>query len=94
MSRRKNPKADRSVTCDLFSHQFGWELRLLIGQELVQSRVVNSGSEPFERLSSGASPSAISDSTCNVLFAESKNREGKVQRDPCPSALSYCWILK
>lgn len=35
-------KADRAASCDVFSHQLGWELRLMIGAELVQSRVVRS----------------------------------------------------
>lgn len=35
-------KADRTASCDVFSHQLGWELRLIIGTELVQSRVVRS----------------------------------------------------
>ena len=35
-------KADRAASCDVFSHHFGWELRLMVGQELLQSRVVRS----------------------------------------------------
>jgi hypothetical protein len=38
-------KADRRATCELFSHQFGWELRLVVGNELLQSRVVRSEPE-------------------------------------------------
>jgi len=33
-------KNDRAATCEVLSHQFGWELRLMVGDELLQSRVV------------------------------------------------------
>jgi hypothetical protein len=33
-------KNDRAATCEVFSHQLGWELRLIVGPELVQSQVV------------------------------------------------------
>ena len=38
-------KNDRAASCDVFSHQLGWELRLAMGQELLQSRVVRSEAE-------------------------------------------------
>ena len=38
-------KDDRAASCDVFSHQLGWELRLMVGQELLQSRVVRSEPE-------------------------------------------------
>jgi hypothetical protein len=37
-------KGDREARCVLLSHQFGWELRLLIG-ELVRSQVCRSSEE-------------------------------------------------
>jgi hypothetical protein len=38
-------KADRAAICEVYSHQFGWELRLVIGNELLQSRVVRTEPE-------------------------------------------------
>ena len=32
-------KGKRTARCQLVSHQLGWECRLLVGQELVQSQV-------------------------------------------------------
>lgn len=38
-------KADRAATCDVCSHQFGWELRLTVGSEVLQTRVVRAEPE-------------------------------------------------
>jgi hypothetical protein len=35
----------RTAVCKLFSHQFGWKCRLLVGRELVQSQVCRSQEE-------------------------------------------------
>jgi hypothetical protein len=40
-------KADREARCALFSHQLGWELRLIVG-ELVRSQVCRSGDEVLD----------------------------------------------
>jgi hypothetical protein len=32
-------KGQRTATCALYSHQFGWQLRMHLGQEIVQSQV-------------------------------------------------------
>lgn len=37
-------KGGRTATCALFSHQFGWELRLTVG-ELLRSQVCRSTDE-------------------------------------------------
>jgi hypothetical protein len=38
-------KGARTVQCVLYSHQFGWELRLSYGQTLVRSQVCRSVDE-------------------------------------------------
>jgi hypothetical protein len=38
-------KKDRAAICEVFSHPLGWELRLMVGQELVRFRVVRTEPE-------------------------------------------------
>jgi hypothetical protein len=41
-------KGRKTAHCDVWSHQFGWELRLLVSQELMPSQVVRSPKELAE----------------------------------------------
>lgn len=42
-------KGTRTATCELWSHAFGWELRLFVGKqtEIVQTQVCRSEDEVF-----------------------------------------------
>ena len=42
-------KSGRRAVCELWSHQFGWELRLYVGQqtEIVQSQVCRTEDDVF-----------------------------------------------
>ena len=37
--------AEHAAVCELWSHQLGWELRLLVGGELQRSQVCRTGQE-------------------------------------------------
>ena len=41
-------KGSKAAKCAVWSHQFGWELRLIAGPELVQSQVCRSETELIE----------------------------------------------
>ena len=41
-------KAARKMTCRLVTHPLGWELRLLIGEELFQSETCRTDTKVFE----------------------------------------------
>jgi hypothetical protein len=42
-------KGDKVARCELWSHQFGWELRLVVGgDELLQSQVCPSADEVLD----------------------------------------------
>jgi hypothetical protein len=41
-------KGRRTAVCGMFSHQFGWELRLNVDGELVQSQVCRTQNEVLE----------------------------------------------
>ena len=41
-------KGRKTATCAVWPHQFGWELRLTVAEELIQSRVCRSQAELIE----------------------------------------------
>jgi hypothetical protein len=41
-------KGRKAAKCVVWSHQFGWELRLIVGTELIQSQVCRSQPELIE----------------------------------------------
>jgi len=47
-------ESERAATGEAFSHQFQWELRLVIGRELVQYRVCERSQKALRRLFSGS----------------------------------------